>query len=171
MPLSWAELNWDKKLRKIKNYQKWLAWSPLSGYVTKSLLQRQFVVKNPLLLLGPQNPLQMSLLRENKDELRALAYTKILASVIFMTCQTYISVSYIEKIYWFSPGFIKKFNFNKVPLDYMSPPFDAKQCGHHRCKIDWIFQRETSPFDLTTRNRTWISVKSAISHWVHVLQR
>ena len=45
MPLSWSELNWDKKLRKIKNYQKWLAWSPLSGYVTKSLVQSQFVVK------------------------------------------------------------------------------------------------------------------------------
>ena len=52
MPLSWAELDWDKKLRKIKNYQKWLAWFPLSGYVTKSLLQSQFVVKNASSILG-----------------------------------------------------------------------------------------------------------------------
>ena len=44
--------NWDKKLRKIKNYQKWLAWSPLSGYVTKSLVQSQFVVKKASLAFG-----------------------------------------------------------------------------------------------------------------------
>ena len=44
MPLSWSELNWDKKLRKNKNYQKWFAWPPLTGYVTKSLLQSQFDV-------------------------------------------------------------------------------------------------------------------------------
>ena len=53
MPLSWAELDWVKKLRNIKNYQKWLAWSPLSGYVTKSLLQSQFVVKKGSFTFGP----------------------------------------------------------------------------------------------------------------------
>ena len=52
MSLSWTELNWDKKLSKIKNYQKWLAWSPLSGYVTKSLVQSQFVVKKASLAFG-----------------------------------------------------------------------------------------------------------------------
>ena len=53
MPLSWAELNWDKKLRNIKNYQNCLAWSPLSEYVTKSWLQSQFVVKKGSLTFGP----------------------------------------------------------------------------------------------------------------------
>ena len=96
--------------------------------------------KKPLLLLGPQNTLQMSLLQENYDELRALAYTKILALVILITCHITILVSYIEKIYWFSPGFIKNFNFGNVALDYMSCPIDAKHFEHHKSKINWIFQ-------------------------------
>ena len=52
MPLCWAELNWDKKLSKNKKCQKCLAWPPLSGYMTKSLLQSQFDVKKGLLAKG-----------------------------------------------------------------------------------------------------------------------
>ena len=39
MPLSWDMSSYDGKLR---NYQKCLAWPPLSGYVDKSWLLTQF---------------------------------------------------------------------------------------------------------------------------------
>ena len=62
MPLSWAELDWVKKLRNIKNYQNWLAWSPLSKYVTKSLLQSQFVVKKASLTFGSSKHITIELI-------------------------------------------------------------------------------------------------------------
>ena len=89
--------------------------------------------------------------------MRAYAYTKKLALVILITCHTNISVSWIEKIYWFSPGFIKNFNFDKVALDYMSCPIDAKHYGHQRSKINWIFQRDFFHFNFTADNKQWIS--------------
>ena len=42
MPLSWDMSSYDRKLRKLRSYQKCLAWPPLSGYVDKSWLLTQF---------------------------------------------------------------------------------------------------------------------------------
>ena len=103
--------------------------------------------------------------------MRALAYTKILASVILITCHTIISVSYIEKIFRFFQGFIKNSNFADVALDYMSCPINAKQYGYQKCKINQIFQRDFFHFNLTTNSRQWISGRWAISNWVKGLKR
>ena len=103
--------------------------------------------------------------------MRALAYTKILASVILITCHTNISVSYIEKNFRFFQGFIKNSNFADVALDYMSCPINAKQYGYQKCKINQIFQRNFFHFNLTTNSRRWISGKWAISNWVKGLKR
>ena len=103
--------------------------------------------------------------------MRALAYTKILASVILITCHTIILVSYIEKNFRFFQAFIKNSNFADVALDYMSCPINAKQYGYQKCKINQIFQRNFFHFNLTTNSRRWISGKWAISNWVKGLKR
>ena len=103
--------------------------------------------------------------------MRALAYTKILASVILITCHTNISVSYIEKNFRFFQGCIKNLNFSNVAVDYMSCPINAKQYGYQKCKINQIFQRNFFHFNLTTNSRRRISGKWAISNWVKGLKR
>ena len=89
--------------------------------------------------------------------MRAYAYTKKLALVILITCHTNISVSWIEKNYWFSPGFIKNFNFDNELLDQTTIPINAKHYGHQRSKINWIFQRDFFHFNFTADNKQWIS--------------
>ena len=103
--------------------------------------------------------------------MRALAYTKILASVILITCHTNISVSYIEKNFRFFQGCIKNLNFADVAVDYMSCPINAKQYGYQKCKINQIFQWNFFHFNLTTNSRWWISGRWAISNWVKGLKR
>ena len=166
MPLSWAELNWVKKLRKIKNYQKWLAWSPLSGYVTKSLLQSQFVVKKASLPIGS--------IKHIANQLNARKLGWIESSFLYQ--KTRIAYTYNLPHWHFSQlhrknfliflGFVNKSNTDNFPSDYMSCPIDATQCGHQGCKINWIFQWQLSRFNLNTNNRKWKSGRWDISRWV-----
>ena len=66
-------------------------------------------------------------------------------------------VSCIIKIYWFSTGFIKNFNFGNWPLDQTTIPINAKHYGYQRCKINWIFQRHFFHFNFTADRTVDIS--------------
>ena len=66
-------------------------------------------------------------------------------------------VNVMRKIFRFFIGFVDMSNFDNVPLGYMSCPIDAKQNGHQRSKINWIFQRDFFHFNFTADNKQWIS--------------
>ena len=140
MPLSWAELDWVKKLRNIKNYQNCLAWSPLSGYVTKSWLQSQFVVKKGSFTFGSSKHIANELIARKLGWIESLClYQKTCIAYTYNLPQFHFGQLHRKNFLIFL-GFVNKSNVDNFPFDYMSCPIHATLFGHQGCIINWIFQ-------------------------------